>query len=52
MQNYPEHFQQLNIWLPKFGLITTTIDIGEEKSFNLTLDGQLQGKLKIHRAAL
>ena len=51
MTNYPEEFSQLNIWLPKFGLITTHIEAGQEQSFDLSLEGELLGKLRVKRSA-
>ena len=49
MDNYPEEFSQLNIWLPKYGLITTSIKPGQEQSFELNLGGELLGKIRIKR---
>jgi len=51
MQDYPENFSQLKIWLPKFRPIETNIKIGEEQSFDLMKGEQLQGKIRIKRFA-
>ncbi len=51
MANYPEEFSQINIWLPKYGLITTSIEAGQEQSFDLRLGGKLLGKIRLKRTA-
>ena len=51
MQDYPEDFTQVKVWLPKFEPIDTRIEIGEEQSFPLTKGGKIQGKLRIKRFA-
>lgn len=51
MHNYPEHFKQLKIWLPKFKLIDTQIGVGDEQTFELKKGDQVQGKIRIKRSA-
>ena len=50
MKNYPEHFKLVKIWLPKIGVITTEIVIGEEQSFDLRIGERLVGKLRLNRS--
>ncbi len=51
MNNYPEHFSVLKIWLPKFKLIETTINIGDEQRFDLIKGDEIQGQIRIKRVA-
>ena|GEM_PF-789686 len=50
MSGYPEEFQQVKIWLPKFDLIETRIGIGQQQSFDLKQNGQQAGKIRIKRS--
>ena len=51
MTGFPEKFKEIKIWLPKFGLFTTTLEIGQQKSIELKLAGHIQGKITLKRSA-
>ena len=50
MQNYPEDFSRVNIWMPHFKPIHTQIRSGETQRFNLKRGAQIWGELIISRA--
>ena len=49
MQGYPEEFNQLKIWLPKYQTIHTRIDIGESQTFDLVKGSNIMGKIHLRR---
>jgi len=50
MSGYPEHFNKLKIWLPKFDLIDIQININEERTLDLIKSGQVLGQIRIKRS--
>jgi len=50
MQDYPEDFSQVKIWMPNFKPIDTQIRSGETQRFNLKRGAQIWGELIIRRS--
>jgi len=50
MQDYPEGFSQVRIWMPHFKPIHTQIRSGETQRFNLKRGAQIWGELIIRRS--
>jgi len=51
MSSYPEHFKKIKIWMPKYGLLETSIEIGEKKSIELKIANRIVGVIRLNRAA-
>ena len=51
MSSYPENFNQIKIWMPKYGLLETSIEIGQKKSIELKVANQVVGMIRLNRAA-
>ncbi|SFD62956.1 hypothetical protein [Pseudoalteromonas denitrificans] len=47
MSGYPEHFNKLKIWLPKFDLIDIDIKLNEEKTIDLIKSGKILGAVDL-----
>ena len=48
---YPENFVKIKIWMPKFGLLETNIEIGQQQSIELKIDNQIVGVIRLSRTA-
>jgi len=51
MSSYPEKYNQIKIWMPKYGVLEVNVEIGQQKSIELKVADQVVGLLKINREA-